>query len=228
MSLFSWSIPKNTPQIYYLNAQFTSLFCRKLEFDAATTKYKMTFYEYIELVQELRIRGSPHLFYAKLSKVIRLIFLLLLALNCSWVIYTGSTTSNSTAPDAQNSLLMYFYLAGVYILALFALKWFQMSQEKQAVKKMRVYLTSANPLMFNNKQLHWEIQGTAGYLILHLDYNGTKPGVLGMSSFGSSGNNVGIEMYFHKNSSSAHIPGLDQPSPDSIRQSIMSSYKYAY
>ena len=182
----------------------------------------MTFYEYIELVQELRIRGSPHLFYAKISKGIRLVFLLLLVLTCSWVVYQGSLNTDSTTTDS--TLVMYFYLAGMYLLALFGVRWFQMSQEKQAVKKMRVYLTSANPTMFNNKQLHWEVQGTANYLLLHLEYNGGKSSAPSMSPF----NATGIEMYFQRNNSTVHAAGLDQPSPDSIRQSIMSSYKYAY
>jgi len=218
MSFFS-RIPKTTSTTYYLDPQFTTLCCRKLEFDASITKYRMTFYEYVELVQDLRIRGSPHITYAKFGRLAKFSLFFFMIFLFVWYVINGM---NKDPNNKTETPFYYVYIAVAYTLVLGFLYWFQGSQEKLAVKKMRAYLASANPLLFNNKQLHWEVHTAGKYLALHLNYSGRAQDA-GLGAF----NQTNIEMYFQKNNASIHNVNLDASS-ESIRQTIMSSYKYAY
>jgi len=184
----------------------------------------MTFYEYVELVQDLRIRGSPHITYAKFSRLAKFIMFFILIFFCFWFLIDAMGSSEPV--DTNSFSFFHVYMAGIYILVLGFIYYFQNSQEKQAVKKMRAYLASANPLLFNNKQLSWDIHKAGKYLALYLNYTG------GSTQSATSNNlqpfnQASIEMYFQKNNSNIHNVSLDQSS-QSIRQTIMSSYKYAY
>ena len=216
MSLFTWKLPANSPQAYYINLKFTNLCCRKIDFDASITKYRMTFFEFMEVVQDLRAHGSPHITYAKFTKVVHLVLTLLFIGLLLWIPINHQQFSLSFSSTYLQVIVLYGAITLLLILI-------QILQEMRAAKKMREHLTTVNPVLFNIKQLHWEVDTYARYIIVRLNYvtlaDNSQSTILGLKP-------TALDM---SNRSSLNLSSFSLDySSQSVRQSIITPYKYKF
>lgn len=97
----------------------------------------------------------------------------------------------------------------------------QLLQERQSAKKIKRQLAALNPILFNPKQLHWEIDTYGSCLILELQYNSSDSGA---ESSVSALRKSTIDMFFKRTDTMNSGFNLDMTS-QSYQQSMIAQSK---